>query len=190
MSKMNRSWLVVAAALAVGASSVARGGGDNSMNPMYGDSYAALEGNGHNVGTQGIAPEGAYAAHEMDGQTTSLMDQMHRTQGAIAARTQATADRVRTAMNPNTDATGSTTSSSTAVSATPSSGTSVTTPPPASSTKLTGSTSSPSAAGPVVATPAPDLGEPPVSQSQPETEYRMSPVNPRGQGPTILGPGE
>src|SRR5437870_8435928 len=101
MLKINRGWLVVAAALAVGASGVARAddGGDNGMNPMYGDSYAALEGNGHNVGTQGTAPEGAYAAHEMDGQTTPLMDQMHRTQSAIADRTHAAAEQVRTSMN-------------------------------------------------------------------------------------------
>ena len=101
MLKINRGWLVVAAALAVGASGVARAddGGDNGMNPMYGDSYAALEGNGHNVGTQRVAPEGAYAAHEMDGQTTPLMDQMRQTQAAIAARTHAAAERMRTALN-------------------------------------------------------------------------------------------
>src|SRR5256885_1382665 len=96
MSKMNRASLVVAAALAVGASSVARAddGGDNGMNPMYGDSYAALEGQGHNVGTSRVAPEGAYVAHEMDGQTTSLMDQMHRTQAKMMEQ----ARRTREAM--------------------------------------------------------------------------------------------
>ena len=159
MSKMNRGWLIAAAALTVGASSVARAddGGDNSMNPMYGDSYAALEGNGHNAGTQGIAPEGAYAAHEMDGQNTSVMDQMHRTQAAIAERTHAAAERMRTAFNPTSSASASTTSSSTAVSATPSAGTTSTS----------------------------------VDTSQPTTDsgYRIAPVNPKGQAPTIVGPG-
>jgi hypothetical protein len=138
MSKMNRGWLVVAA-LAVGASGVARAddGGDNGMNPMYGDSYANLQGNGHNVGTQGIAPEGAYAAHEMDGQTTTLMDQMHQTQAKMMEQARA-------------------------VSATP-----------------TGTTS---------ATPAPSST---VDTSQPTTDsgYKIAPVNPKGQAPTIVGPG-
>jgi hypothetical protein len=175
MSKMNRGWLVVAAALAVGASGVAWAddGGDNSMNPMYGDSYANLQGNGHNVGTQGIAPEGAYAAHEMDGQTTTLMDQMHQTQAkmmeqarrtreAMAERTHAAAEKMRAALNPTSSAAASTTSSSTAVSATP-----------------TGTTS---------ATPAPSST---VDTSQPTTDsgYKIAPVNPKGQAPTIVGPG-
>src|SRR5438045_591629 len=101
MLKINRGWLVVAAALAVGASGVARAddGGDNGMNPMYGDSYAA---------------------HEMDGQTTPLMDQMRQTQAAIAARTHAAAERMRTALNPTSSAGSSTTTSSTSVSASPS----------------------------------------------------------------------
>jgi hypothetical protein len=175
MSKMNRGWLAVAAALAVGASSVARAGGDNSMNPMYGDSYAALEGNGHNVGTQGIAPEGAYAAHEMDGQTTPLMDQMHRT-----------------AMNLQT----STSSEPRATTAAPASATTAapaTTASPASTMDLTGSTSAPSAAGPVIATPGSNQGTTSApessSQSGMNNGYRISPVNPKGQAPTIMGPG-
>jgi hypothetical protein len=159
MLKINRGWLVVAAVLAVGASSVARAddGGDNSMNPMYGDSYATLQGNGHNVGTQGIAPEGAYAAHQIDGQTTSLADQMHQTQAAIAERTHAAAERMRAALNPNSNAAASITSSSTAISATQSSGTT-------------------SSAADTLQ-PATDSG------------YRIAPVNPKGQAPTIVGPG-
>jgi hypothetical protein len=163
MFEINRGWLVVAAALAVGASSVARAddGGDNSMNPMYGDSYATLEGNGHNVGTQGIAPEGAYAAHQMDGQTTPLMDQMHQTQAAIAERTRAATERMRAALNPTPSAAASTTSSSTAISATPSTGT----------TSVTSSST--------------------IDTSQPTTDsgYRIAPVNPKGQAPTVVGPG-
>src|SRR5437660_11385361 len=175
MLKINRGWLI-AAALAVGASSVARAddGGDNSMNPMYGDSYAALEGNGHNVGTQGVAPEGAYAAHEMDGQTTTLMDQMpqnqakkmeqaRRTREALAERTHAAAEKLRAALKPTSSAAASTTSSSTAVSATPSTGTTAATPAPSST----------------------------VDTSQPTTDsgYKIAPVNPKGQAPTIFGPG-
>src|SRR5436305_5249130 len=114
MLNMNRGWLVVAAAaLAVGTSGVVRAGdggdggdsGDNGMNPMYGDSYAVLEGQGHNAGITRIAPEGAFAAHEMDGQKTPLMDQMRQTQSTIAARTRAAADRMRAALSPNTGAT-------------------------------------------------------------------------------------
>src|SRR5437762_3343016 len=83
----NRGGLMAAAALADGATSAARAGdggagddsGDNGMNPMYGDSYAVLEGQGHNAGITRIAPEGAFAAHEMDGQKTPLMDQMRQT---------------------------------------------------------------------------------------------------------------
>src|SRR6266576_490071 len=149
MLKINRGWLVVAAAaLAVGTSSVVRAGdggdggdsGDNGMNPMYGDSYAVLEGQGHNAGAPRIAPEGAYAAHQMDGQTTSLMDQMHQTQAAIAERTHAATERMRSALNPTPRAA---TSSST------------------------------------------------IDTSQPTTDsgYRIAPVNPKGQAPTVVGPG-
>ncbi|HYT98159.1 MAG TPA: hypothetical protein VEO36_12635 [Casimicrobiaceae bacterium] len=167
MLKINRGWLVVAAAaLAVGTSSVVRAGdggdggdsGDNGMNPMYGDSYAVLEGQGHNAGAPRIAPEGAYAAHEMDGQTTPLMDQMHQTQAAIAERTHAAAERMRSALNPTPSAAASTTSSATAISATPGTGTT------SSSTIDT-------------------------SQSTTDSGYRIAPVNPKGQAPTVVGPG-
>jgi hypothetical protein len=144
MSKMNRGWLIVAVALAVGASSVARAddGGDNSMNPMYGDSYAALQGNGHSVGAQGIAPGGAYAAHEMDGQTTPLMDQMHQTQAKMMEQ----ARQTQTVIAERTHA---------------------------AATSIT---------------PAPSST---VAASQPTTDggYRIAPVNPKGQAPTIVGPG-
>ena len=191
MSKMNRGWLIVAAALAVGASSAIRAGdggaggdsGDNGMNPMYGDSYAVLEGQGHNAGITRIAPEGAFAAHEMDGQKTPLMDQMRQTQSTIAARTRAAADRMRAALSPNTGATSTS-------SSTPSTSATVAAPAPASAPKLTGSTSAPSAAGPVVVTPTPDIPAPAIAPSQPSTDsgYRVAPVNPRGQAPTIVGP--
>src|SRR6266536_354768 len=179
MLKINRSWLVVAAAaLAVGTSSVVRAGdggdggdsGDNGMNPMYGDSYAAVEGQGHNVGAAQVAPGGAYAAHEMDGKTTPLTDQMHQTQGkmaeqarhnwdAMVERSRAMTDRMRTALNPTSSAAASTPSSSSAISSTSSTSTTSTTPGASSS----------------------------VDVSQPTTDsgYRIAPVNPKGQAPTV-----
>jgi hypothetical protein len=60
MSKTKRGWLAVAAVLAVGMSGIVRAddSGDNGMNPLYGDSYAKLQGQGHNAGTPLMAPEG------------------------------------------------------------------------------------------------------------------------------------
>src|SRR5205814_7394424 len=117
MLNMNRGWLVVAAAaLAVGTSGVVRAGdggdggdsGDNGMNPMYGDSYAVLEGQGHNAGTSQMAPEGAYAAHEMDGKTTPVMEQMRQARARMMDQANATAQRMRAAMNLPTSSTSST----------------------------------------------------------------------------------
>jgi predicted CoA-binding protein len=58
---------------------------------------------------------------------------------------------------------------------------------------LTGSTSAPSAAGPVIATPGSNQGTTSApessSQSGMNNGYRISPVNPKGQAPTIMGPG-
>jgi len=129
MFKVNRSWLVVAA-LAAGASGAAWAGdggaggdsGDNGMNPMYGDSYALLEVQGHNAGTTRIAPEGAFAAHEMDGQTTSLMEQMRQTQHRIMDQAHAAAQRMRSALNlPPSSSTSTTNPSSGATYVAPSS---------------------------------------------------------------------
>ena len=126
------------------------------------DSYAVLEGQGHNAGTSRIAPEGAYAAHEMDGQTTPLMDQMRQTQAKMMERTHAAAEKMRTALSPTSSAAAPTPSSSTSVSATPSTGTTSATPAPSST----------------------------VDVSQPTTDsgYKIAPVNPKGQAPTIVGP--
>ena len=160
MSNTKRGWLIVAAALSVGASGIARAddGGDNGMNPMYGDSFAALQGQGHNVGTPRMAPEGALAAHEMDNQPappliermrqtqTTMAEQARRNWDAMVQKAHAMTDRMRTAMN---------TQSSNA----------------SSTDQATGAT--------VVNTPA-----------QPATDsgYKIAPVNPRGQAPTIVGP--
>jgi len=116
MSNTKRGWLVVAAALAIGASGIARAddGGDNGMNPRYGDSYASLQGQGRNAGTPQMAPQGAFAAHEMDGQTTTpMVDQMRQTQqrmaeqsrrnwDAMVEKTHAMTDKMRTSMNTQT----------------------------------------------------------------------------------------
>jgi hypothetical protein len=150
MSKTKRGWLAVAAVLALGMSGIVRaddsGGGDsgnNGMNPMYGDSYATLQGQGHNAGTPRMAPEGAFAAHEMEGQTTTpLIDQMRQTQARVAAqarhnwdamveKTHAMTQTTRTSMNTQGSTTGTTTTTA-----------------PSTASNLTGSTSAPSAAGP------------------------------------------
>jgi len=177
MSNMKRGWLIVAAALAIGASGLSRAGdggaggdsGDNGMNPMYGDSYATLEGQGHNAGTSHMAPEGAYAAHEMDGRTTPIIDQMRQTQArmaeqarhnwdAMVERTRTMTDRVRTSMN--MPATSASTTSSTGTSST---GT--------TSTGITGTTT-------IDSTPQPTTS----------SGARIAPANPRGQAPTVVAP--
>ena len=208
MSKSKRGWLAVAAALAVGASGVAwaddSGGGDagdNGMNPMYGDSYAVLEGQGHNAGTPRMQPEGAFAAHEMDNQaTTPLVDRMRQTQAtmteqarhnwdAMVEKTHAMTNRMRTAMNTqgSTEQTPSAAGTTSTPNATPVAPAS----PPSAPKGLTGSTGAPSAAGAVVASPPANIGEPMVTmptQTPTDSGYKIAPVNPRGQAPTITGP--
>jgi len=167
MSKTKPGWLAVAAVLAVGMSGIVRAddSGDNGMNPMYGDSYATLQGQGHNAGTPLMAPEGAFAAHEMDGQTTSLIDQMRETQARMAAqarhnwdamveKTHTMTQNMRTSMNTQSSTTG--------------------TAPPSTTSSVTGSTSS-----------ASDTTPPPATTG---SGYRIAPVNPKGQAPTIEGP--
>jgi len=206
MSKSKRGWLAVVTALAVGASGVAwadDSGGDNGMNPMYGDSYAALEGQGHNAGAPRMQPQGAFAAHGMDSQAaTPLIDRMRQTQATMAEqarqnwdamveKTHAMTSRMRTAMNTQ----GSTDQTPSAAGTRGSSTTSAAPRAPASApsapTGLTGSTSAPSPAGSVVSSPAANIGEPMVrmpTQSATASGYKIAPVNPRGQGPTISGP--
>jgi len=208
MSKSKRGCLAMAAALAVGASGVAwadDSGGDNGMNPMYGDSYAALEGQGHNAGTPAMQPQGAFAAHEMDNQaTTPLIDRMRQTQAkmaeqarhnwdAMVEKTHAMTDRMRTAMNTqgSTDQKPRAGATSSASSTTPSAAPRAPASAPGAPTGLTGSTSAPSAAGAVVSSPPANIGEPMVTmptQSATDSGYKIAPVNPRGQGPTISGP--
>ena len=170
MSKTKRGWLAVAAVLAVGMSGIVRAddSGDNGMNPMYGDSYATLQGQGHNAGTPRMAPEGAFAAHEMDGQTTSLVDQMRETQARMAAqahhnwdamveKTHTMTQNMRTSMNSQSSTTGT-----------------ATTTAPSTTSNLTESTSAASDTTP----PATTTG----------SGYRIAPVNPKGQAPTVVGP--
>jgi hypothetical protein len=198
MSKTKRGWLLVAAALALGASGLSRAGdggaggdsGDNGMNPMYGDSYATLEGQGHNAGTPRMAPQGAYAAHEMDGQMTPLVDQMRQTQSrmaeqarhnwnAMVERTRAMTDRMRTSMN-TPRSTTSTTSTT---------GTTSSTATGSSSIGATGSTGTANSTGAPTATIG--TGTSTIdSTSQPTTSsgVRIAPVNPKGQAPTVVAP--
>ena len=71
MVKIRYAWMAIAA-VAAGIAGSAYAGGDNDMNPMYGDSWAALEGDGHSAGARVPAPTGAFVAHEMDGHTQPL----------------------------------------------------------------------------------------------------------------------
>lgn len=131
MFKTKRGWLLVAAALAVSASAVARAddtGGDNGMNSL------------------------------------------------------------RTSMNTRGSTIGMATSGETAPTTSSTSSASSTT---SATMNLTGSTSPPSAAGPVVASKPANIGEPLVvmpSQIANNEGVRIAPVNPRGQGPTLVGP--
>ena len=51
----HRITLAVALALVAAAGTAAADSGDSSMNPFTGDSYAALQGGGHNLGERGTA---------------------------------------------------------------------------------------------------------------------------------------
>ena len=89
MAQNGYRWLM-AAALAAGMSSAALAdgdAGDSSMNPFYGDSWATLEGNGHNLNQPNIGPSGAFVAHEMDGQGSGvpLAERMRQAQARAAA---------------------------------------------------------------------------------------------------------
>ena len=58
-----------------------------------------------------MAPQGAFAAHEMDGQaTTPLIDQMRHNWDAMVEKTRAMTDRMRTSMNTQGSATSATNS--------------------------------------------------------------------------------
>ena len=169
MSKTKRGWLAVAAVLAVGMSGMVRaessGGGDsgdNGMNPMYGNSYATLEGQGHNAGTPSVAPEGAFAVHETgDPTTTPLIDKMRQTQArmadqarhnwdAMVAKAHAMTQNMRTSLN--TQAAG---------------------------------------IGTATVAPGDHAGagsNSDATASTPGSGIRIAPVNPKGAGPTIVGP--
>jgi len=145
MLRTSSRWILVAALASAmsGAALAGDGGGgdggdsgDSDMNPMYGDSWAELEGNGHNLGYPSIAPNGAYAAHEMDGLANlPLSEQWRRMQQRAAAMTQRMRDESAAVLH------GSGTTSSTGE------------------------------------TPAAVYGH-----------FRIAPVNPKGQAPTIMGP--
>jgi len=99
MARIDRSALAAGLLAAALAGSAFAGGGDNGMNPFYGDSWAALEGNGVNTGGATAMP-GAATAHEdrsphfalwgMTGSRradTAAADAVHRSDAATAAGT-------------------------------------------------------------------------------------------------------
>src|SRR5260370_17269600 len=87
MYKNGYRWMLAASvAAALSGAALADGdGGDSSMNPFNGDSWATLEGNGHNLGQPSIAPSGAFVAHEMDGQSGLPLAEKMRQAEARAA---------------------------------------------------------------------------------------------------------
>jgi hypothetical protein len=105
MGKHNRSLVIAGLMAAAVAGTASAGGGDNGMNPFYGDSWAALQGGGVNLSGDASMP-GANVAHADTGghfpwhatdsaQSTesSLAAALHRAQAAAsenAARMRAT----------------------------------------------------------------------------------------------------
>jgi hypothetical protein len=77
------SQAVLATALAAAASGVALaddGGGDNGMNPFYGDSWAWLQGQGRNTSGEMVMP-GAYSVvPPLSTMNTSLAERMRQSQ--------------------------------------------------------------------------------------------------------------
>ncbi len=89
MGKHNRSLMVAGLLAAAVAGTASAGGGDNGMNPFYGDSWAALQGNGVNLGGE-LSMPGANVAHTDTATHFSwhLADSAQRTEAAMAASVQ------------------------------------------------------------------------------------------------------
>jgi hypothetical protein len=132
--------LAALAAAGMSGAALADGdGGDSSMNPIYGESWAPLEGHGHNLGQPDVAPSGAYLAHEMDGQSgIPLAERMRQAEAKAAAFAEKVRQQTRDAMH-------------------------VSPSNPSNSNSSNGTTGS-------------------------DTSVRISPDNPKGSGPTIVGP--
>ena len=165
MAQNGYRWLM-AATVAAGISGAALAdgdGGDSSMNPFYGDSWAALEGNGHNLNQPNIGPSGAFVAHEMDGQGSGvpLAEKMRQTQARAAAFAERMRQQTLAALRPSSASSPSPTSSG---ATGPSSMNSGATSPSSTSPDSTSSTSGTNSG------------------------VRIAPVNPKGQAPTIVGP--
>ena len=116
MAKNGYRW-ILAAAVAAGMSGAALAdgdGGDSSMNPFSGDSWATLEGNGHNLGQPSIGPSGAYAAHEMGGQQSRipLTERMRQAEAKAAAFADRMRQQTLAAMRPSSTSSSSSTPSS------------------------------------------------------------------------------
>ena len=164
MAKNGYGWMLAAmAAAGLSGAALADGdGGDSSMNPFNGDSWAGLQGNGHNLGQPSVAPSGAFVAHEMDGQSgIPLAERMRQAQ----ARAAAFADRMRqqtlAAMHPSSTSNSSPSSTSN------------------SSPDSSSSPSSPSSMS------SPDTA---TSGTGINSRVRITPVNPKVQATRILGP--
>jgi hypothetical protein len=164
MAKNGYGWMLAAMAAAgkSGAVLADGDGGDSSMNPFNGDSWATLEGNGHNLGQPRVAPSGAFVAHEMDGQSgIPLAERMRQSEAKAAAFADRMRQQTLAAMHP-----GSTSNSG----------------PSSTSNSSPDSSSSPSSPSSMsssdTATPGTGIN----------SGVRIAPVNPKGQAPTIVGP--
>jgi hypothetical protein len=89
MKAHHRSTLLAGLIAAAAAGTAIAGGGDNGMNPFYGDSWAALEGNGVNVGGTAMLP-GAGAAHVAGeaSATQSFADRMNHAEAKMSEQWQ------------------------------------------------------------------------------------------------------
>jgi len=104
MARIDRRAIAGGLLAAAIAGSAFAGGGDNGMNPFYGDSWAALEGNGVNSGGTTAMP-GAATAHEDRNPHFALfgMGGLHRGEAATADamhRNEATAETGMASMKP------------------------------------------------------------------------------------------
>jgi hypothetical protein len=110
--------LAALAAAGMSGAALADGdGGDSSMNPIYGESWAPLEGHGHNLGQPDVAPSGAYLAHEMDGQSgIPLAERMRQAQAKAAALAERMRQQTLAAMHPSSTSNSSSSSGSSSTS--------------------------------------------------------------------------
>ena len=87
MGKHNRSLVVAGLMAAAVAGTASAGGGDNGMNPFYGDSWAALQGGGVNLGGEASMP-GANVAHADAHGPWHVTDSAQHAESSFAAAVQ------------------------------------------------------------------------------------------------------